>query len=129
MTATTMHKLSMEMVKISTGAEEIDALLGGGIETGSITNVFGPAATGKTQLCFKLAVQCQQKGSKGGAEGKCVFIDTTGTFKGERVAEIAVALGHNRQKVTNNIVTIQVQSVDQLFEALARAKLYMSKQR
>ena len=34
-------------------------LLGGGIETGSITEIFGEFRTGKTQLCLTLAVTCQ----------------------------------------------------------------------
>ena len=31
----------------------------GGIETGSITEIFGEFRTGKTQLCHTLAVTCQ----------------------------------------------------------------------
>ena len=31
----------------------------GGIETGSITEIFGEFCTGKTQLCHTLAVTCQ----------------------------------------------------------------------
>ena len=33
--------------------------LSGGIETGSITEMFGEFRTGKTQLCHTLAVTCQ----------------------------------------------------------------------
>lgn len=39
--------------------QELDKLLGGGIETGSITEIFGEFRTGKTQLCHTLAVNCQ----------------------------------------------------------------------
>ena len=31
----------------------------GGIETGSITEIFGEFRTGKTQICHTLAVTCQ----------------------------------------------------------------------
>ena len=37
----------------------MDKVLGGGIETGSITEIFGEFRTGKTQLCHTLAVTCQ----------------------------------------------------------------------
>ena len=33
----------------------------GGVETGSITEIFGEFGTGKTQLCHNLAVTCQVK--------------------------------------------------------------------
>ena len=44
---------------ISSGSKELDKLLQGGIETGSITEIFGEFRTGKTQLCHTLAVTCQ----------------------------------------------------------------------
>lgn len=34
-------------------------LSAGGIETGSITEIFGEFRTGKTQLCHTMAVTCQ----------------------------------------------------------------------
>eukprot|EP00493_Phyllostaurus_siculus_P019365 UN19673 len=40
-----------EMIKITTGSQELDNLLGGGLETGNLTEVFGEFRTGKTQLC------------------------------------------------------------------------------
>ena len=37
--------------------------------------------TGKSQLCHTLAVTCQLPINNGGAEGKCLYIDTEGTFR------------------------------------------------
>ena len=42
------------------GSSDLDALLGGGIETGSITEIFGEFRTGKTQMCHTLCVSCQR---------------------------------------------------------------------
>lgn len=39
-----------DIIQISTGSKDFDALLGGGIETGSLTEVFGEFRTGKTQV-------------------------------------------------------------------------------
>ena len=61
----------------------------GGIETGSITEIFGEFRTGKTQLCHTLAVNCQLPVDMGGGEGKCLFIDTEGTFRPERLLAVA----------------------------------------
>ncbi|CAG8760856.1 2048_t:CDS:2, partial [Acaulospora morrowiae] len=62
---------------ITTGSQELDKLLGGkGIESGSITEIFGEFRTGKSQTCHTLAVACQLPVDVSGAEGKCIYIDT-----------------------------------------------------
>ena len=58
-TATEFHQRRSEMIQLTTGSKELDKLLGGGVETGSITEIFGEFRTGKTQLCHTLAVTCQ----------------------------------------------------------------------
>lgn len=40
--------------RISTGSKELDKLIGGGVESQSITEVFGEYRTGKTQLSHTL---------------------------------------------------------------------------
>jgi len=47
------------VVKITTGSAVLDELLGGGIETMSITEAFGEFRTGKTQLAHTLCVTTQ----------------------------------------------------------------------
>ena len=58
-TASEFHSRRSELICITTGSKQLDTLLGGGIETGSITEVFGEFRTGKSQLCHTLAVTCQ----------------------------------------------------------------------
>ena len=58
-TATEFHQKRSEIIQLTTGSRELDKLLGGGIETGSITEMFGEFRTGKTQLCHTLAINCQ----------------------------------------------------------------------
>ena len=68
----------------------LDNLLGGrGVESRSITEAFGAFGSGKTQLGLTLAVNVQLPTEKGGANGKCVFIDTEGTFRPARIKQIA----------------------------------------
>lgn len=66
-TATEFHQRRSEIITVSTGSKALDQLLGGGIETGSITEIFGEFRTGKTQLCHTLAVMCQLPSDMGGA--------------------------------------------------------------
>ena len=48
---------------LSTGSKEFDNMLQGGIECGTITELFGEFRTGKSQLCHTLCVTCQVKKS------------------------------------------------------------------
>ncbi len=89
--------------KITTGSKNLDMLLGGGVETKAITEAFGAYGSGKTQLGLTLSVNVQLPRDMGGVNGKAVFIDTEGTFRPERIKQIAEAIGANPEKVLKNI--------------------------
>ncbi len=98
---------------ITTGSESLNNLLGGkGIESRAITEAFGAYGSGKTQLGSTLAVNVQLPVEKGGAEGKCVFIDTEGTFRPARIKQIAEGLGANPDKVLRNILVARAFNSD-----------------
>lgn len=59
-----------DVLRVSTGAAAVDAILGGGIETKCITEVYGEYRTGKTQMVHTLCVTCQLPPGQGGAAGK-----------------------------------------------------------
>ncbi len=89
---------------ITTGSKGFDSLLGGkGVQARAVTEAFGAFGSGKTQLGLMLAVNVQLPVEKGGANGKCVFIDTEGTFRPSRIKQIAEGLGANSEKVLKNI--------------------------
>ena len=89
---------------ITTGSKSFDSLLGGkGVQSRAITEAFGAFGSGKTQLGLVLAVNVQLPVEKGGANGKCVFIDTEGTFRPSRIKQIAEGIGANAEKVLKNI--------------------------
>jgi RecA/RadA recombinase len=67
-------------VRITTGSKQLDTILGGGIETGSLTEIFGEYRTGKTQLCHTLAVTSQLGFEQGGGMGKVIVVDTEGSL-------------------------------------------------
>lgn len=94
LSANDYHLKRSELVYLSTGSRELDKLLGGGIETGSITEISGEFRTGKTQLCHTMAVMCQLPIGQGGGEGKCLYIDTEGTFRPERLLSVSKAYFH-----------------------------------
>ena len=83
--------------QITTGAKNLDQLFGGGIETRGITEFFGEFRTGKTQICHQLSVTVQLPEELGGLGGEAIYIDTEGTFRPERLIQMADAkdLDHN----------------------------------
>jgi len=98
---------------ITTGSQEFNDLLGGkGVESRSITEAFGSFGSGKTQLGSTLAVNVQLPLEKGGVNGKCVFIDTEGTFRPQRIKQIAEAMGANPEKVLKNILVARAFNSD-----------------
>lgn len=64
--ATEVYNNRKDIVMITTGSKALDELLQGGIETGSLTEMFGEFRTGKTQMCHTLAVTAQLPIERGG---------------------------------------------------------------
>ena len=79
-------------------------MLLGGIETGSITEFYGEFRTGKTQIAHQLCVNVQLSREQGGLEGNALYIDTEGTFRPERIIQMAEALDLDYKKVLKNII-------------------------
>lgn len=85
--------------KIPTGSSDLDKLLGGGIETESITEFFGVYGCGKTQICHTVATLIQEPVEKGGLNATVFWIDTENTARPERIVEIAMnKLGKTKQE-------------------------------
>jgi DNA repair protein RadA len=92
-TASSVLETRKNMARITTAAQSLDTLLGGGIETGAMTELYGEFRTGKTQIAHQLCVTAQLPRSEGGLreEGedsepvKIVYLDTEGTFRPERI--------------------------------------------
>ncbi|ORZ31519.1 DNA repair protein RAD51-like protein 1-like protein [Catenaria anguillulae PL171] len=128
-TATEIHARRSELVFITTGSTELDKLLGGGIETGAITELFGEFRTGKTQLCHTLAVTCQLPVEMGGGEGKCLYIDTEGTFRPERCLAVAERYDMDGAEVLENIAYARAFNSDHQTSLLIQASAMMAESR
>ena len=109
------------IVRITTGSKDLDKLLGGGIESHSLTEIFGEFRTGKTQLCLTMCVTAQLPLSQGGGEGKVLYIDTEGTFRPERLHEIAERFGMDGADVTDNVCYARAFNTDHQEQLLVQA--------
>ena len=73
-----MQEKRRQVIRITTGSKALDAILGGGIETSSITELFGEFRTGKTQLAHTLCVTSQLSFQMKGGQGN-ITTNTTNT--------------------------------------------------
>lgn len=106
-------RLRRELGWITTGSKQLDGLLGGGIPTRAVTEVFGEFGTGKTQLAHQLCVNVQLPREGGGLGGKAVFIDTENTFRPERIQDMARALELDPDEAVRNIFFARAYNTDQ----------------
>ncbi|WP_440007832.1 DNA repair and recombination protein RadB [Halomicrococcus sp. SG-WS-1] len=83
--------------KISTGCPPLDDLLGGGLERGTVTQVYGPPAAGKTNVALGAAVETAREG------GTVVYVDTEG-LSVERFEQVADARADDTDDVASRIV-------------------------
>ncbi|KAG7292252.1 RecA recombinase Rhp51 [Staphylotrichum longicolle] len=128
-TATEMHQRRAELISITTGSKNLDTLLAGGIETGSVTELFGEFRTGKSQICHTLAVTCQLPFDMGGGEGKCLYIDTEGTFRPVRLLAVANRYGLSGEEVLDNVAYARAYNSDHQLQLLNQAAAMMCETR
>lgn len=147
-TAAVEFQSRRNLAMITTGSKELDKLcvllllfcaltlntflhvrLEGGIETGSLTELYGEFRTGKTQLCHTLCVSSQLPTESGGGEGKAMYIDTEGTFRPQRLMAIAERFGVDAEMVLENVVYARAHNTTHQMTLLKQACALMSEDR
>jgi len=115
------------ITKISTGCSDFDEIIGGGFESGTITEIYGRTASGKTQLSHTLIVQAlkENKDTKG------IYIDSESTFRAERIKDICEANELEYDDIMNRIYIArsynsshQILLVDELEKILQKDNSY-----
>jgi len=99
----------MAVKRVPTGCRPLDELLGGGIEAGVITHVYGEAGSGKTNICLQFAVAVARQG------GRALFVDTEGVSP-ERLAQIA----GGDEKLAKRIMFTRPLSLEEQEKAIAK---------
>lgn len=82
---------------VSTGCQPLDDLLGGGLERGQVTQLYGSPGSGKTNVALSTAVQVADAG------GTAVYIDTEGVSV-ERFRQILDANADNPDDAAGNVI-------------------------
>jgi DNA repair protein RadA len=78
--------------KLKTFVPDFDALLGGGMESQAITELYGEFGSGKSQIVHQMAVNVQVPEELGGLNGSAIYIDTENTFRPERIEQMVEGL-------------------------------------
>lgn len=84
----------------------------------SISEVFGEFRCGKTQLSHTMSVVAQLPREMGGADGKVAYIDTEGTFRPERIAQVAERFGVDADSAQENIAYARALNSEHQLELL-----------
>ena len=92
----------------STGLQKLDEFLSGGVPGGVITDIFGSSGTGKTQLLFQLSLNAIKENAK------ILYVDTSGSFRPERIIEIQKQTHHALNRLDNIAVLRVTNTHDQI---------------
>lgn len=101
--------------KIPTGSS-LDALLGGGVEKGAITQIFGPPSSGKSNIALNLTVNVAKTGKK------AIYIDTEGGISIDRIRQIAQS---DFESVANNIIVFEPTSFSEQNDNLRAIEIWL----
>jgi len=104
--------------RVTTCSRSLDALLGGGVEAGWVTEFYGAYASGKTKLCHQLCVNAQLPASREGLGARAAYIDVDGSFRPERAKEMAEALGLDPVEALRKILVFKPRRVEEQMAAV-----------
>jgi DNA repair protein RadA len=96
------------MLRCSTGSRALDELLLGGIEAQAVTEFYGEFGSGKSEICHTLCAMARQPIESGGLDSGVIYIDTEGTFRPERLKQIATARGLDHSHVLKTVAVCKV---------------------
>jgi|TARA_Y100000310_G_scaffold345860_1_gene471637 DNA repair protein RadB len=104
------------MDKIPTGSRILDKLLDGGYEKDVITTIYGPAGSGKTNLCILCGANTVRLGKK------VIYVDTENNFSLERFRQICSSINQDYKKLLNSVVFLKPVSFDEQNKTLEKLR-------
>ena len=96
----------------------LDVMLGGGFEKGTITQIFGPPSSGKSNITLSLAVNVARNNKK------VIYMDTEGGISIDRIRQIS---GPDFSNVANNIIVFEPTSFQEQNDMLRSIDVWLRK--
>ncbi|KKM85306.1 hypothetical protein LCGC14_1290370 [marine sediment metagenome] len=116
------EKINDNVEYITTGSSGLNKILGGGFQTGKLTEVYGPFKSGKTNLAHTISVTVQLPVKDGGLNGNVAYIDTENTFSPEKIKRIAKRFGLDPTEVLSRIFTARIYSSDHQIQMIQKSE-------
>lgn len=123
LSSTVLLKKSTGRKRFSVGDDAYDAFLGGGFESGAVTELYGKFGTGKTQSCYCASVLAANDGKR------VLYVDTEDTYQPERIDEIAREKGLDPQKIHENIMVLRPPSVSMFIQYMRNLSQYITEEK
>ena len=101
----------MKDMKISSGTGIMDSMLDGGYDSDIITTIYGPAGSGKTNLCLLAAISVAKD------RKKVIYIDTEGGFSVSRLNQLTDA-----KEILKDIIFLKPTSFSEQKKAFQKLK-------
>jgi len=111
-TAEELLRRRAQIDRLTTTSRALDQLLGGGVESQAVHELVGEYGTGKTQICHTLCATVQLPREEGGLSGGAVYVDTEGTFRPERLLQIAESKGLRTGEALKNVMVARALNCD-----------------
>ncbi|MBR4503383.1 MAG: DNA repair and recombination protein RadB [Candidatus Methanomethylophilaceae archaeon] len=99
------------MKRIPLGCQKFDRLLGGGIEGGCVTLIYGEAGAGKTNVCLQFARSIVSQGER------VAYIDSEG-LSGDRISQVFAGM----EDAVKNVLIFQVHSFEEQSDRIDKAE-------
>ncbi len=116
-----LMRMRQNLLRLSMTSKQLDELVGGGLESQTITEFYGEYGVGKSILCHQLAVNAQLPIEQGGLNGGALYVDTENTFRPEWVVRMAGPLGLDPETVGKNIIYSEAFNSDHQILILEKA--------
>jgi len=107
---------------MTTGSSELNKILGGGFQTGKLTEVYGPFKSGKTALAHTISVTSQLSVKNGGLNTSVAYVDTENTFSKEKIKRIARRFGLDPNETLSRIYHARIYSSDHQSQMIQKAE-------
>ncbi|MGD0549475.1 MAG: DNA repair and recombination protein RadA [Candidatus Bathyarchaeia archaeon] len=116
-----LMRMRKNLLRLSMTSKQLDELVGGGLESQTITEFYGEYGVGKSILCHQLAVNAQLPIEQGGLNGGALYVDTENTFRPEWIVRMAPPLGLDPETVGKNIIYSEAFNSDHQILILEKA--------
>ncbi|HEV2119595.1 MAG TPA: DNA repair and recombination protein RadA [Candidatus Bathyarchaeia archaeon] len=116
-----LMKMKASVRRLTTGSKAFDGLIGGGLESQTITEFYGEYGVGKSILCHQLAINVQLPVDKGGLDGGALYLDTEQTFRPEWIVRMAKTAGLEPTNVAQRIIYSEAYNSDHQILLLEKA--------